>query len=334
MPVRKPDFSDSVNNKKEITMLDAIRLSSKSASGIASLNLPPRKAVLGEWLKEGDTGFLYAPRGLGKTWLSILLSSAIANGGQAGPWKANGSRKVVYIDGEMAVDGMLERMDGMESGENLLVLNHEVLFHLGQKTLNIADKTTQEALTKYLVEVEAGMVVLDNLSCLCSGMEENKSDHWERLLQWLLELRRLKIVVLIVHHAGRNGEMRGTSRREDAAFWVLKLEYADEAKCGTARTAKFVSTFTKERNSGKEQIPLEWTFETDSAGVVRVAYKHADPLTVFRSWIEFGLSNATAIAEAMDVSVGYVSKLAKKAVGAGWLKVKGRKYVLVSEGAA
>jgi putative DNA primase/helicase len=126
--------------------------------------------VLGDWLKEGDTGFLYAPRGLGKTWLSMLLASAVANGGQAGPWKAHGARKVVYIDGEMALDGMLERMEGMQSGENLIVLNHEVLFHLGNKTLNLADRTTQDAVTSYLVEAGAGMVVLDNLSCLCNGM--------------------------------------------------------------------------------------------------------------------------------------------------------------------
>jgi hypothetical protein len=32
----------------------------------------------------------------------------------------------------------------------------------------------------------------------------------------------------------------------------------------------------------------------------------------------------------MDVSVGHVSKLAKRAVGAGWLRVQGRKYILVS----
>ena len=32
----------------------------------------------------------------------------------------------------------------------------------------------------------------------------------------------------------------------------------------------------------------------------------------------------------MDVSVGHVSNLAKRAVGAGWLKVQGRKYILVS----
>jgi len=111
---------------------------------------------------------------------------------------------------------------------------------------------------------------------------------------------------------------------------VLKLDYADEAKSGTSRMEKFVSIFTKEHNSGHEQMPPERTFESDSAGVVRVNYKPADPLAVFRSWVEFGLSNATAIAEAMDVSVGHVSKLPKRAVGAGWFKVQGRKYILVS----
>jgi putative DNA primase/helicase len=105
-------------------------------------------------------------------------------------------------------------------------------------------------------------------------------------LNWLLTPRRLKIVVLIVHHAGRNGEMRGTSRRKDAAFWVLKLEYAENDKSGPERMAQFDSVFTKERNSGREQVPLEWTFETDSAGVVRITHKQADPLAVFRSWAE------------------------------------------------
>jgi putative DNA primase/helicase len=327
------DWKDApeVNEEsKEISMLEAIRLSTKSACGIAELGLPPRAALLGDWFKEGDTGFLYAPRGLGKTWLSMLIACSIANGGQAGPWPANGAHKVVYIDGEMAVDGMLERLVGMQATENLAVLNHEILFHLGNKTLNLADHSTQSAITTYLQEVGARLVVLDNLSCLCSGMEENKGDDWERILHWLLTLRRLKIAVLIVHHAGRNGQMRGTSRREDAAFWVLKLEYAENEKSGQGRMAQFVSVFTKERNSGREQVPLEWTFETDSSGVVRITYKQADPLAVFRSWVECGYNTANAIAEVMDTSASTVSKLAKKAQEVGWLAVKNRKYHLVS----
>ena len=59
-------------------MLEAIRLSIKSASGIAELGLPPRAALLGDWFKERDTGFLYAPSWLGKTWLSMMIACSIA----------------------------------------------------------------------------------------------------------------------------------------------------------------------------------------------------------------------------------------------------------------
>jgi hypothetical protein len=55
-------------------------------------------------------------------------------------------------------------------------------------------------------------------------MKENDNDAWEAVLSWLLELRRKRIAVLIVHHAGVNGRTRGGSRREDAAFWVIKVE--------------------------------------------------------------------------------------------------------------
>lgn len=327
MAVRTPDFKAGPEVKEPgMSLIDAIRLSTKPAGGIAGLGLPPRAPILADWFKEGDTGFLFAPRGLGKTWLSMGIACAVANGTEHGPWRAHGARKVVYVDGEMAIDGMLERLDGMQSGENLSILNHEVLFHLGGKTLNVADSGTQRALTDYILETGAGLLVLDNLSCLCSGQEENNADAWEPILHWLLALRRHKVAVLIVHHAGRNGQMRGTSRREDAAFWVLRLDAVEDAEGGAGRRATFLSRFTKERNSGKEQSPLHWTYETGADGIVRVTHKEASGLSVFRQWIEDGLDSAGDIAAEMGLSKGTVSKMAKKAQEAGWLTMHGRKY--------
>jgi putative DNA primase/helicase len=64
------------------------------------------------------------------------------------------------------------------------------------------------------------VVFMDNLSCLCFGTNENETDSWEHVLSWLLWFRRARIAVVIIHHANREGnDMRGTSRREDAAFW-------------------------------------------------------------------------------------------------------------------
>lgn len=330
MPVRQPDLSATPEELKKTTMLDAIRMATRDMAGLEALGLPPRNPVLGDWLREGDLGFIYAPRGLGKTWLSLAISTAVANGRRLGPWQAHGVWPVTYVDGEMAVDDMQKRMAGMEATPTFKTLNHEALFHLSGRVVNIAEPETQQALTDYCLETGQRVLILDNLSCLASGMAENDADAWEAVLGWLLTLRRHRVAVILVHHAGRNGEMRGTSKREDSAFWVLRLDAVDEDKAGNEKQARFISRFTKERNSGKPQAPLEWTFQTGPDGLTRIGHKEADKLALFRQWLDAGLNTAGDIATEMGVSKGTVSKMAKAAQQAGWLASDGRKYTLVS----
>ena len=330
MPVRQPDLSATPEELKKTTMLDAIRMAPRDSAGMEALDLPPRNPLLGDWFKEGDLGFIYAPRGLGKTWLSLAISTAVANGRRLGPWQAHGVWPVCYVDGEMAVDDMLGRMAGMEAGPNFTTLNHEALFHISGRVLNIAEPETQLALTDYCLETGKRVLVLDNLSCLASGMEENRSDHWEAVLGWLLTMRRHKVAVILIHHSGRNGEMRGTSKREDAAFWVLRLDAVDTDKAGEEKQTRFISRFTKERNSGKPQAPLEWTFQTGPDGLTRIGHKEADKFAIFRQWLDAGLNTAGDIAKEMGVTPGTVSKMAKAAQKAGWLASDGRRYTLVS----
>ena len=119
--------------------------------------------------------------------------------------------------------------------------------------------------------------------------------------------------------------MRGTSRREDDVFWIIRL---DEASKDQRDGALFVSRFTKDRNSQKEQSPIEWQFSTLPSGMVDVVTREASSLDVFRQWIEDGLTSAEDISREMSVSKGTVSKWARKAMEAGWLKKQGRAYVL------
>jgi hypothetical protein len=90
--------------------------------------------------------------------------------------------------------------------------------------------------------------------------------------------------------------------------------------------AKFVSMFTKERNSGRDQPPWDWTFETEIDGVVKVTWKVADRLEVFMSQVRSGYNTASSLAPVMDLSVSAVSKLAKKAQEADLIVIKNRKY--------
>jgi len=172
--------------------------------------------------------------------------------------------------------------------------------------------------------------MLDNLSTLASGIKENDSFEWERLHNWLLQFRRHKIAVILIHHAGRSGEARGTSKREDAAFWVISL---DDAKkhADNKRGARFISRFTKpSRNTQDEVLPLEWHIVTDMAsGEVSVACKAARTIEVFRHMIEDGVTDCGQLADEMRVSPATISRMAKKAFDEGWLRKKGREYEIV-----
>jgi hypothetical protein len=54
---------------------------------------------------------------------------------------------------------------------------------------------------------------------------ENEAESWLPVQQWALSLRRRGISVLLDHHAGRNGEQRETSKREDVLDTMLTLRH-------------------------------------------------------------------------------------------------------------
>ncbi len=155
----------------------------------------------------------------------------------------------------------------------------------------------------------------------CAGMRENEADSWELVNPWLLELRRRKIAVVIVHHAGRSGEMRGTSKREDNVFWIIALDDTKK-NADDKRGARFISRFTKPSRNTQQEVPTyEWHLVIDEAsGIVTISHKQAQTADVFRRLIEDGVTECNQIAQEMKVSSATVSRFAKKAIDAGWLR--------------
>jgi hypothetical protein len=317
--------------------LQSFNKAASSPAGLAGIAVPGCLPIIGKWFKQGDLGFICGARGLGKTWLAMLLARKCAEGSSLGgltEWQVHGPRRVLYVDGEMSMDGMRERDNALAAAptQGIIYLQHEALFHLTGKVLNLTDTDAQAALLDKCRQDRIEVVFLDNLSCLFSGMRENDADGWERVLPWLLELRRHRIAVVFVAHSGRNGMMRGTSRREDAAFWMINLAEVKEAGEGR-HGAKFVAQFVKNRNASDAECPaVEWTFfKPPNDPKAHVTWKKISVPELFRQCIEVGLSTATEIAEEMGVSRGLVSRYAARAVKAGWLMKKDRRYVPVSD---
>ena len=309
------------------TIYDALNAAVIPFNQLHTLGLPPRLPIMGDWFKEGDYGIVYAQKGVGKTWFSMGMASSLNRGVAFGPWEVHGTPGVLYIDGEMPAESIQQRMEGMGADQFLLSLNHEVLHHKGEKTLNLADPATQKAITRLCLDRGIKVLFLDNLSCLVMGVAEDKADDWEKILGWFLNLRKNGIAVILVLHAGKNNtSSRGTSRREDHAGWVIKLDkVANEAGDG-GDGARFVSRFEKNRNSQTDPLDIEWHFKTDEAGKVIVGHKACDPYETLIDWVRNGLTSATDIAREMGVAPGTVSKMATKAIAEGRLKKNNRDY--------
>lgn len=318
-------------------LLEQFTKAFKSASGLASIAVPPREPIIGKWFKKGDLGFICGPRGMGKTWLGMFLARRCAEGGglvNFPEWNIHRPCRVLYVDGEMPVDDIRERDNALAIGPapGLFYLQHEALFHLTGTVMNLADPIVQAAILDLCRREKIEILFLDNLSCLFSGLRENDADSWDRILPWLLEMRRSRISVIFIAHAGRNGLMRGTSRREDAAFWIINLSEPKEA-AEFQQGAKFLARFIKNRNATEAECPsLEWTFlKPTNDPKAHVSWKKLSTSDLFRQYIEDGMTVATEIAHELGITRGRVSQLATRGVREGWLKKKGRNYSLKSE---
>ena len=108
---------------------------------------------------------------------------------------------------------------------------------------NLASPKVQTEVDALLDGVE--FLVLDNLSSLTTVIRDNDAESWNPIQEWLLRLRRRGVSVLIIHHAGKGGEQRGTSRREDVLDTSLSLRRPSDYQ--PTEGARFEVHFEKTR---------------------------------------------------------------------------------------
>src|SRR5271170_6847779 len=85
-------------------------------SDFLALDVPPREMLLNPILPERSLAMLYAPRGVGKTLLSLSIGLAVAAGFSLLRWSAPRQKRVLYIDGEMPLISLQERLRAISMG--------------------------------------------------------------------------------------------------------------------------------------------------------------------------------------------------------------------------
>lgn len=283
---------------------------------------PPREMLLSPVLPRQGLMMLYSWRGVGKTHTALGLAYAVASGGPFLRWRAPEPRRVLYLDGEMPANVMQERLAALvaASEQDLPTADHFRLVTPDQQEGGIPDLSAEEgrAAVEEWISEGVDLVVLDNLSTLCRAGKENESESWIPVQEWILSLRRRNIAVLLVHHAGKGGAQRGTSKREDVLDTVLSLRRPDDYQATDG--ARFEVHYEKARGLfGDDAKPFEAKLEVRN-GVASWTLRDLDDCITQRvaALLAEGLKQREIAAE-LGVGVATVNRHKKKAEEQGLL---------------
>jgi hypothetical protein len=226
---------------------------------LLELEVKPREYVLDPILRSRETAMVYAWRGVGKTYFSLGAAYAIAAGDRIFSWTAPMPRRVVYIDGEMPIEVLKDRMAALIGGAATEPPSDDYLriitADLQDGPLpNLASPGGQRFFEDLVADAE--VVFIDSISTLCWGSKENDGDDWGPMQQWILRLRRQGKSVVLIHHEGKQGTQRGTSRREDVLDVSIRL--AQPTDYSPEQGARFEVHFKKTRSAFGDAVkPFE-----------------------------------------------------------------------------
>jgi hypothetical protein len=232
-----------------------------TARDLVGLPIPPLEYLINPWLPKGGLAMVWATRGIGKTWFALSLAIAVSAGKDFLGYGVPQRERVLFIDGEMSLAELKERVSSLTAlpPSDLLILPSEPLFAAGVP-LNINDEGDQKKILDAIERLASeglrpSLVVLDNLSSLSRGIDENDNSALDNIIKWFLQLRHMGLTILIVHHATKAGDQqRGASRREDQLNTSIKLTPPDPTGL-PADGAHFVMEFTKVR--GRPPNPMK-----------------------------------------------------------------------------
>jgi KaiC/GvpD/RAD55 family RecA-like ATPase len=253
------DADTSFNDEaKLVAILRPIEISE-----FLKLELPSRRNILDPWLPERGMAMIFAPRGVGKTLLALSIAYTVASGSKLLGWQSERPRKILYVDGEMPGPELQTRLASIVAGSEREppAPDYFRLLCADLTEDGLPDLATQEGQRVIDAHIaDAELIVLDNISTLCRSGNENEAERWAIVQSWALAHRRRRRSTLFVHHAGKGGLQRGTSKREDVLDTVIALRRPQDYRQNQG--ARFELHFDKSRGfHGADAKPFEALYQ-------------------------------------------------------------------------
>lgn len=269
--------------------------------GLMAARFPPRKQLLSPWLLSQSLSMIYAPRGVGKTHVALGIAYALASGGRFLGWSAAQPVRVAYLDGEMPGADLRERVRRIAEAAGEAAKPGHLQFMTPDLQPHGIMPNLYTGLGQEDIVTAAGdaqVIIVDNISALVRGGKENEGESWQPVAEWALSMRSSGRSVLFIHHAGKGGQQRGTSKREDLLDTVIALRRPNDYT--PDQGARFEVHFEKARALyGEDVTPIEAALTTGPDGrqewALRSAADGLDDSLV--EMMDLGLSQGEAARE-------------------------------------
>lgn len=242
-----------------------------TAGELLDETFPAREYAVRPWLRTEESAMIWAPTGVGKTWLTLSLAVAMAGGGRVWEWNCPKPRRVLLIDGEMNTqdlqsriktlveNGCVEDIDMEALRDNLLLAPRQ---YQKPKTdfYDITRENSQKTILDDMRKVGAEVLIVDNLTTCADDLDdENDATAFRSTMDFFLMMKQAKKTVLVVHHANKGGASPRGSTAFEATFEVmLGLKKPEVSRTDVA---SFIADFGKIRTKGDDSVakPHLWT---------------------------------------------------------------------------
>ena len=140
-----------------------------------NIDIPAREMLLSPILPERSLAMLYAPRGVGKSWLGLSIGMAVAAGKPLLRWSAPRHRNVLYVDGEMPLVSLQERLKEISIGFGRDIPNDGFRILVADNVedgINLSTEHGQEAIEPLLSGID--LLILDNIHVAPKSQRERQ----------------------------------------------------------------------------------------------------------------------------------------------------------------
>jgi putative DNA primase/helicase len=297
-------------------MADASPLTIRPAAELLEA-VPPQRFILEPILTLGTAALIYGPAGVGKSFLALGLALAAAGGDRFLGWTAPTPRTVLYLDGEMTRQALADRLRLFGPPPPSL----QVWLAAEQEGPRL-DLSTLQGLVRLVESLghDVDLVIIDSLSSLVGSPTQRDSERWQEMRHFLGMQQRNKRAVVMIHHANRDGALRGISRRIDAMDLVMALRRPRDWT--PADGARFEVRLEKARHqSGSDLVPIEAQLCAGPDGRAEWRWHRGEHSAALRRAVPLlrqGMS-AEAVGRTIGVSARTAYRLQRRARELDWI---------------